>query len=56
MTNDRAARIPAHIGVIGRSRAEHATFSASLICLVTHTPEPMRVILTVPGDTSEEKA
>jgi len=27
---------PAHIGVLGRSRAEHATLPASLICLTTH--------------------
>lgn len=27
---------PAHIGVLGHSRAEHATFPASLICLTTH--------------------
>jgi release factor glutamine methyltransferase len=27
---------PAHIGVLGRSRAEHATLPASLICLTAH--------------------
>src|SRR4051812_22706531 len=27
---------PAHIGVLGRSRAEHASLPASLICLTTH--------------------
>src|SRR3954451_5355656 len=29
----------AHIGVLGRSRAEHATLPASLICLVRRAPD-----------------
>ena len=32
---DREGLRPAHIGVLGRSRAEHATLPASLICLIT---------------------
>jgi release factor glutamine methyltransferase len=35
---------PAHIGVLGRSRAEHASLPVSLICLTTHASDARQAL------------